>query len=155
MNQSFCGCSIQTGRHLVVCLLFNLLQDHTSYFSTEFQKASWEIHKNGLNHLTKNSPGHIWLNLAFFFFPPLGRMFSTSITSESKDAETDVGSEERAQPGSDHWNPEDAVTGRGQDRWHVNGHLLQVFCKVKTYTQMEMLLRKKWSSRNLQRDRTI
>lgn len=34
----------------------------------ELQKASWEIHKNGLNHLTKNSPCHIWLNLAFFFF---------------------------------------------------------------------------------------
>lgn len=29
MNQSLCGYAIQTGRHLVVCLLFNLLQDHT------------------------------------------------------------------------------------------------------------------------------
>lgn len=60
-----CGYSIPTGRHLVVCLLFDLLQDHTSYFSTEFQKASWEIHKNGLNHLTQSSPGHIYWILLF------------------------------------------------------------------------------------------
>lgn len=45
-------------------------------------------------------------------------MLSTSVTCKNENAENDLGSEERAQAASDHWNPEDVFTGRGQDGWH-------------------------------------
>ena len=36
----------------------------TQIFPTEFQKASWEIHKTELNHRTPNSLDHVWLDSA-------------------------------------------------------------------------------------------
>lgn len=44
MNQRFCGLDFSNRQPTVACLLFNLLQDHTRYFSTRVSEGILEIH---------------------------------------------------------------------------------------------------------------
>ena len=65
----FCGCSIETGRHSVVRLLFNLLQDHTSYFSRVAESILGNPQKWAESSNQKQPMPHLTESCFFFFFP--------------------------------------------------------------------------------------